>query len=278
MVSGWTNLPPLPGWEPSSRFLSSHFSFLNSVLQCHQATKAKNEELLTAIAETFPEGSAMKRLLKQGEALEDIAVQVAGSSPSQNWLCAGEVWWGGERSAPCLPRGHLQLRPPHGRRNHWHAHLVPATPGGGKCGQVCVTVGIISMIYWYYQKDNDDFAWNVQAPGSVYFSSPTAFTHAVGHPDLDRCKSWRILISAWGEGGGLGGEIGHTFSVLPTYNFRDSRIVAVQCRVSEQKTMSQIPTPDIFLRLGWLLMITKHSSPRKSLCPWSWKTCLLWCR
>ena len=41
-----------------------------------KATKAKNEEILTGIAGTFPEGSAMKRLLDQGEAFQDIAVQV----------------------------------------------------------------------------------------------------------------------------------------------------------------------------------------------------------
>ena len=35
-----------------------------------------------AIAETFPEGSAMKRLLNQGEALQDIAVQVEKLSPA----------------------------------------------------------------------------------------------------------------------------------------------------------------------------------------------------
>ena len=56
------------------------FSFL--LLQSHQATKAKNKELLTAIAETFPEGSAMKRLLNQGEALQDIAIQVQELYPA----------------------------------------------------------------------------------------------------------------------------------------------------------------------------------------------------
>ena len=53
-------------------------------LQSHQATKAKNEELLAEIAETFPEGSAMKRLLNQGEALQDIAIQVQELYPAKN--------------------------------------------------------------------------------------------------------------------------------------------------------------------------------------------------
>ena len=59
-----------------------------------KATKAKNEELLKGIAGTFPEGSAMKRLLDQGEAFQDIAVQVLKIILVPNWLLTntGQVW------------------------------------------------------------------------------------------------------------------------------------------------------------------------------------------
>ena len=36
---------------------------------------------------------------------------------------------------------------------------------------------------------DNGFVSNVQDPGLVYLSSPTAFTHAVGHGDLKRCQS-----------------------------------------------------------------------------------------
>ena len=140
----WMDKPAAP---PRLRALVQVFIFslsLSSVLWV-QATKAKNEELLTAIAETFPEGSAMKRLLDQGEALQDLSVQVRWLCPapqSQNKRTfADQVWWGSVRAIPCMACRHLQLGSAHGRCHRWLAHLISSTPGGGQCRQVCDWVG-----------------------------------------------------------------------------------------------------------------------------------------
>ena len=84
-----------------------------------------------------------------------------------------------------------------------------------------------------------------QPPGSVYLSSPFAFRHAVGHEDINRCKNYLLnciwtslmrLVMLW--------TIWHFInrsctsvvaiygSVIIHFRFRESRIVAVQCRVS----------------------------------------------
>jgi len=127
-----------------------------------QATKAKNEKLLKEIAGTFPEGSAMKRLLDQGEAFQDIAVQV--------------------KYGESVAGGHLA----------YHVDTFKSV-----FHMAVAITGTRTLYLQHLDGDNVVKCASDLDPGTVYISSPTAFTHAVGHGDLKR----------------------------------KSRIVAVQCRI-----------------------------------------------
>ena len=75
---------------------------------------------------------------------------------------------------------------------------------------------------------------STQAPGSVYLSSPKAFTHAVGHRDLERWEKlsdseFRSMLMETVRGMAM---ISEDDPKTSKNIFRDSRIVAVQCRVS----------------------------------------------
>ena len=96
-----------------------------------------------------------------------------------------------------------------------------------------------------------DFARNMstQAPGSVYLSSPKAFTHAVGHRDLERWEKlsdseFRSMLMKTVRDVAM---ISEHDPKISKYIFRDSRIVAVQCRVS---ALENYDAQDCFLRSG----------------------------
>ena len=139
------------------------------------------------------------------------------------------------------------------------AHLVPATLGGGQGGQVRHRVGR----HHCHHAQNDKLwshngspiqhsAWQVkwwlflvQPPGSVYLSSPFAFRHAVGHEDINRCRNYLLnciwtslmrlvmLCIIWYFINRSCTSVSAIYgSVIIHFRFRESRIVAVQCRVS----------------------------------------------
>ena len=83
---------------------------------------------------------------------------------------------------------------------------------------------------------------STQAPGSVYLSSPKAFTHAVGHRDLERWEKlsdseFRSMLMKTMRDMAMNSE--EHDPKISKYIFRDLRIVAVQCRVSARE-MSEL--------------------------------------
>ena len=79
---------------------------------------------------------------------------------------------------------------------------------------------------------------STQAPGSVYLSSPKAFTHAVGHRDLERWEKlsdseFRSMLMKTMRDMAMNSE--EHDPKISKYIFRDLRIVAVQCRVSARE-------------------------------------------
>jgi len=127
-----------------------------------QATAAKNQELLKEIAAIFSKGSTMRRLLDDGQAFQDIAVQVKyGESVKGGYLA-------------------------------WHVDTFNSVL------HLAVSVkGSRTLYLQHLEGDKVAKCATELPPGSVYLSSPFAFRHAVGHEDINR----------------------------------ESRIVAVQCRI-----------------------------------------------
>ena len=118
-----------------------------------QATQEKNKVMLSKIASCFGENSTVRRLLESGNAFSDVAIQA--------------------RYGSGIVGDHLQ----------WHVdsynsmlHMAVALQGVRTLHSKTMREG---------RKGATKHA-NIQVPGDVYLSSPSAFLHAVGHETVER--------------------------------------------------------------------------------------------